>query len=159
MPILVDPPKTRRTPKPSPGTKGKPQRNLWRFRFPWVKTAVSAPTDDDELRIENLTSRTWALYLGYRSLGRIEPETQRVFHVVKSGLLQVRPVDPPLGSEFLTADIRPATWVVQICRGLEEEEEVYELRVLGMEQALGGKPGGVKGPLLRRVRGRFAGLT
>ena len=158
MPILVDPPKTDRPPRSSPRTGTKPQRNLWRFRFPWVKTAVSAPTDDDELRIENLTTRTLTLYLGYRSLGRIEPESQRVFHVVKTGVLQARPVDPPVESEYLTADIRPATWVVQICRGLEEEEDLYELRVLGREQVLGGKPGGTKEPLLRRVRGRFAGL-
>jgi len=159
MPIFVDPPSVRDSPTMSPRTSPKRWRNLWRFRFPWVKTAVSAPTDDEELLVENLTGRTWQVHLGYRGLGAIAPESQRRYQVVKSGTLSVRQMDAPVGGEYLTAEVNRSTWVVQIYDLSPEGEGVYDLRVLGREMAQWDSRPIHKERLLERMRARLPGFS
>ena len=45
-------------PEPRPELHG----DLWRFRFPWIKTAVAAPVYNGDLSIVNRTERTFQLW-------------------------------------------------------------------------------------------------
>lgn len=120
MPPVADP--------EAPATRTRTRRRWWRFRFPWVKTAVSAPTDDDQLLIDNTTDREWAIHLGYRELGIVAPETRRLYRVVKQGTLSARRVDAPPGDSYLILHIRPNVHAVQIL-DISGGERFYELRI------------------------------
>lgn len=72
-----------------PVTETEPERRLdrWRYRFPWVKTAVDAPIDGDRLLIDNQTDRAWKLWHRFREIGMVAEGTQKRVRVVKAGLL------------------------------------------------------------------------
>jgi hypothetical protein len=111
-------------PQRPPQTGTRRRRRWFRFRFPWIKTAVSAPSDDDELLVLNQTDLGWLLHLGYRDLGAISPHDARLYRVVKAGLLTARQVDAPVGTEYLTMSLGPAIQVVAIVE-LEPGTGVY----------------------------------
>jgi len=120
-------------PDAPPATRTRARRRWWRFRLPWVKTAVSAPTDDDELLIDNTTEREWVLYLGYRNLGIIPANSQAVYRVAKIGLLTARRVDAPVGERYLTLHISPSVRIIQIV-DISGGEGFYELQVAAGRQ-------------------------
>lgn len=106
-------------------------RRAWgRFLFPWRKTAVGAPTNDDELHIDNRTADAWVLCLKYRDLGIVEPFGQRVVRVVKAGQLTARPVDGAAAVGYLIAQIRPNVRTVEIHGALVLGELMYDLRLV-----------------------------
>lgn len=116
-------------PNAPPATDTRTRRRWWRFRFPWRRTAVSAPTNDDELLIDNTTDVPWALHLGYRNLGIIDPDSRALYRVVKSGLLSARRVDAPVGDGYLTLALPPGARIVQIL-DISGGERFYDLRLL-----------------------------
>ena len=122
-----------RPPDVPPKTRTRPRRSWWRFRLPWRKTAVSAPTNPDELLIVNDTDVAWGCHLGYRHLGPVDPGERRLFRVVKAGMLSARQIDAPVGSPYLTIHIGPHVRVVEIV-DLSGGEGFYELRTMGAEQ-------------------------
>jgi hypothetical protein len=127
MPIVVDHPASAdRPPELSPQPSPRPRRSWWRFLFPWVRTAVGAPTDDDRLVVDNRTDFPWMIHLGYRRLGTVAPHTTLVEQVVKVGVLSARQADAPVGTEYLTIWLTPTAHVVQIL-DLGHEEGLYEL--------------------------------
>jgi hypothetical protein len=75
---------------PATPTKTETKRGFTRFRFPWQKTKVASRGDEEELIVLNSTRVPWALHLGYRSLGDVEPGQQVTYLVVKRGALTAR---------------------------------------------------------------------
>ncbi|MGI8826791.1 MAG: hypothetical protein ACR2JC_14295 [Chloroflexota bacterium] len=89
--VYVDPPlddglQTGAVPEPRPAL----QSNRWRLRFPWVKTAVSAPTYDGQLLIANRTDLTWLVWHNYHSLGRLDAGDQRHVRLIRAGTISAR---------------------------------------------------------------------
>ncbi|MBV9281291.1 MAG: hypothetical protein JOZ41_14520 [Chloroflexi bacterium] len=133
MPIAVDHPAgADRSPELSPQPSPRARRSWWRFLFPWIRTAVGAPADDDRLIVDNRTDLAWMIHLGYRRLGRVAPHTTLAERVVKAGMLSARQADAPVGTEYLTIWLTPTTQVVQIL-DLGHEEGLYELSLLAAE--------------------------
>ena len=124
-PVIVDPPTDA-----APPTAPRLRRQWWRFRFPWVKTAIGAPTSDDELLIDNATDDAWSLYLGYRDLGTVEPRDQRLVQVVKTGLFSARQSVAPAGTAYITIPIRPAVHTVRIRQERVDNNTLYDLQLI-----------------------------
>jgi hypothetical protein len=104
--------------------------------FPWVKTAVGAPTEDDDLLIVNATDEAWMLWLGYRSLGIVPPRVEWAITIARPGLLSARRVGAPVGTEYLTLPLTPAVRAVQIAGTLVAGETPYILRAIERPRAL-----------------------
>jgi hypothetical protein len=113
------------TPEPHPYL----QPDGWRFRFPWVKTAVSAPTYDGELLIANRTDATWLLWHNYHSLGLLDAGAERRVGLVRAGTVSARKLVADVNSEYLLLSLSPdlqAAEIVDVSPG----EGAYVLRRL-----------------------------
>lgn len=129
MPAILDrPPEAPATTE----TQAEPTRPWWRRRMPFAlpRTRNAAPTDGDELVIDNQTNEAWRVHLGYRDLGVLAAHTQVQVHVVKSGMLTARQVAGPAGAGYLTTYINPSVHTVQIRHSLINNEPFYDLRLL-----------------------------
>ena len=135
MSVVLDRPPTDDAVDTPPETAPRLQRQWWRFRFPWVKTAVGAPTEDDDLLIVNATDEAWMLSLGYRTLGMVPPRVEWVVAIVRTGLLSARRVGAPVGTEYLTLSLTPAVRAVQIASTVLPGETSYILRVIERPRA------------------------
>ena len=127
MPTLLDAP-----PEGIPQTKT--DRRRLRFRLPWTRTAVSAPTDDEDLLVVNETEVSWTLALGYRQLGVLGPKEHRRYHVLKLGMLTARRNGAPTGEEYLMLHISPAVEAVRIVQ-LAKDLALFELQEVQRHQA------------------------
>jgi hypothetical protein len=113
---------------PETRTSPQSQRNWWRFRFPWVKTAVGTPTADDEtVLIDNLTDEEWVLHLSFHALGTVAPHRQQTIKIVKWQMLTARQFHAPLGTEYLTADLTPRVKAVEIRHDARHGQLAYYL--------------------------------
>lgn len=131
MSIVVDRPATEPAiDDPPPPTAPRRRRHWWRWRFPWVKTAVSAPLDDQPLLIRNRTDEAWALSLNYHDLGVLPPHDQYSFSVVKRGLLCARQPQAPIGTAYLTLALKSSISTVEIDCDLLQGQMLYDLRPL-----------------------------
>lgn len=110
-----------------PPTQPRRRRQWWKWRFPWVKTAVGAPADDEPLLIVNATNEAWALSLGYRDLGVLPPHDEYSFEVVKVGLLSARQPNAAPGTPYLTLALTPRVSVVEIGARVVQGETLYGL--------------------------------
>lgn len=113
-------------------TEPQRERSKWITRRPWPRgrTRNAAPTNDEELVIDNQTFVAWRVYLRFRDLGIIHPMSRSTERVVKSGELSVRPLDAPVGTEYLMAYLRPSVQTVQIRSEARGNDLVYDLRLL-----------------------------
>lgn len=145
--ICVDPPAelTEQPPAAIPETAPQRQPNRWRYRFPWVKTAVGAPLYDDELLIDNRTPHAFALWHAYHALGVVDAHSQRTVRLVKSGLLSARQLIAPPGADYLLISLNPEARGVAICDISGGGEGYYDLRLLG--------PGELRRPRLPETAG------
>ena len=139
MPAVID-----RPPVEAPRTEPAPERRRPSWRFPWnkPKTRIAAPTEDDELLIDNRTDQAWTLHLGYRSLGRIEPHAKLLVHVVKTGMLTARPVNAPVGVGYLTAFLTGEIETVEIRGERMGGEHLYDLQLLTTRRGRSKRVGG-----------------
>lgn len=113
--IYVDPPLDEGRGKVSmPRPWNRRQGRRWRLYFPWVKTAVSAPTYNGELLIVNRTEHTWLLWHNYHALGPIDPGLERHFKLVRVGSISVRKLVADAGSEYLLLPLTPDLLGVEI---------------------------------------------
>lgn len=152
MAIIVEPPPGEEAMAAPPTTAPRRRRQWWRWRFPWVKTAVAAPFDDEVLLIVNTTDRPWIVSLGYRNLGLYQPYERHYAHVVRSGLLTARQPDASAGDGYLTLSISPAVYAVEIRCDVVAGERSYGLWVRE-EPRPGRAPAPVNKPgLARRFR-------
>lgn len=127
MAIVVEPPPIKQDDDAPPRTKTRRRRHWWRWRFPWIKTAVSAPVDDEPLLIVNATDEAWALSLSYRDLGIVRSHEHRAVYVVRTGILQARRADAPGDEGYLTLPITHRTQAVQIACRVLDGEALYSL--------------------------------
>ena len=135
MPVVLDRPSTDDAVDMPPETAPQLRRQWWRYMFPWVKTAVGAPTEDDDLLIVNATDEAWILWLGYRSLGMVPPRLEWTMTVARPGLLSARRVGAPVGTEYLTLSLTRAVHAVQIAPTVLPDETPYILRVIERPRA------------------------
>ena len=135
MPVVLDRPPTDDAVDMPPETAPQLRRQWWRYMFPWVKTAVGAPTEDDDLLIVNATDEAWILWLGYRSLGMVPPRLEWTITVARPGLLSARRVGAPVGTEYLTLSLTRAVHAVQIAPTVLPDETPYILRVIERPRA------------------------
>jgi hypothetical protein len=139
VPVILD-----RPPQAPPPTlpAAEPKRPWWKRYFPWTspQTRIAGPTDDGELLLDNRTDDTWALHLGYRALGPIAPHTRQHVRVVKSGMLTARPAAAPAGADYLIASLHPHVHTVQIRHSVVQGVSVYDLHLIGGEEAARPKP-------------------
>lgn len=127
--IYVDPRGSARDEKEArTKTSPAPQRDRWRYRFPWVKTAVSAPTYNGEILIINRTDRTWLLWHNYHQLGPFDPVDERRVRVVRMGTISARPLTDT-DAEYLLLSLHPSTDGVEIV-DVAAGEGFYALRAL-----------------------------
>jgi hypothetical protein len=125
-PVVLDDPSAA-VPQPAP----RLFRHRWRFRFPWVKTAVGAPIDDEGLLIDNRTGDAWRLHLGYRDLGTVAPYRQRLVTVSRAGMLMARQLHAPTGTEYLMLPLTPRVRAVEIRRDSRQGKTLaYELHAV-----------------------------
>ena len=136
MPIVLDRPLTDDAVDMPPETAPRLQRQWWRYMFPWVKTAVGAPTEDDDLLIVNATDEAWMLSLGYRALGMVPPRVEWAITVARIGLLSARRVGAPVGTEYLTLSLTPTVRAVQIANTALPGETPYILRAIERPRTL-----------------------
>lgn len=132
MSIVLDRPpaeEAERIEEPPP-TEPRRRRQWWKWRFPWVKTAVGAPADDEPLLIVNATDVAWALSLGYHDLGVLPPRDEYSFEVVKAGLLSARQPNAAPGTPYLTLPLAPRVSVVEIGARVLQGETLYGLSVM-----------------------------
>lgn len=115
-------------------TKTQPQRERSKLiaKTPWPRgrTRNSAPLEDDELILDNKTFATWHLYVRFRDLGLLAPQQRVTQRVVKSGQLSARPLDAPVGTEYLTAYLRPAVRTVEFRSQAIGNEMLFDLRLI-----------------------------
>ena len=126
--IYVDPPfddgsETSAVPEARPHL----QPHRWRFHFPWVKTAVSAPTYNGELLIANRTNQTWLLWHNYHSLGLLDAGNERHVRLVRAGTISARKLVADLDSEYLLLTLSPDLLGVEIV-DIAPGEGFYSLR-------------------------------
>ena len=136
MPVVLDRPPTDDAVDMPPETAPQLRRQWWRYMFPWVKTAVGAPTEDDDLLIVNATDEAWILWLGYRSLGMVPPRVEWAITVAKTGLLSARRLVAPVGTEYLTLSLTRAVRAVQIAGTVLPDETSYILRMIERPRTL-----------------------
>lgn len=120
--ICVDPPldhRARVDPVPEPRPDLQPNR--WRFRFPWVKTAVSAPSYNGEILIANRTYETWLLWHNYHNLGLLDPGDTRLVRLVRAGTLSARQLVADVSSEYLLLSLSPDLAGAEIVETAPEE--------------------------------------
>jgi hypothetical protein len=134
MSIFVQPPYDPDQHLPKPETETEPQRqeDLWRYRFPWIKTAISASPYNDSLAVENRTSHAWMLWHRYHALGSIAPKRKEVFRLVKTGLITARQYPPPPRAEHIVLELAPsisAATIVDVSGG----EGFYAFQVVELE--------------------------
>ncbi len=122
-PPFDDGPRTDAVPEPHPHL----QPNRWRFHFPWVKTAVSAPTYNGEILIANRTDQTSLLWHNYHSLGSLEPGVERHVRVVRVGTISVRKLAADPDPEYLLLSLAPDLLGAEIV-DMVPDEGVYTLR-------------------------------
>jgi hypothetical protein len=135
---------------PVPETAPQRQPNRWRYRFPWVKTAVSAPIYDDELTIDNQTDFTWQLWHDYHSLGLVPPRGLRRRRLVKAGTISARRLPAPTGEEYIFVSLNPTAAEVRIV-DLSAGESLHALEIIeGVAPEDGG--GGLGGEGLAGLR-------
>ena len=151
MSIVLDRPPTYDEAVPvddPPPTQPQRRRQWWRWRFPWVKTAVGAPLGDEPLLVVNSTGESWALALGYHDLGVLPPHDQYAFEVSKAGLLSARQPNAPSGTPYLTLTLAPRISAVEIYGDTLAEATLYGLRIFTGRRA---RPRSVKELLSRRT--------
>ena len=126
--IYVDPPfddgpRTDAVPEP----RSHLQPNRWRFHFPWVKTAVSAPTYNGELLIANRTDHTWLVWHNCHGLGLLDAGDERHVRLVRAGTLSTRKLVADADSEYLLLSLSPDLLGVEIV-DIASGEGFYTLR-------------------------------
>src|SRR5579875_2538087 len=116
MAIIVDPPfdVDRSFPEAVPETEPRLQPNRWRYRFPWVKTAVGAPLYDNVLLVINQTNRSWLLHHGCHCLGTIAPLADRRFRLVKSGIFTAIQMPAPADAEYIVVQLKESARAIRI---------------------------------------------
>lgn len=114
----------------SPRTAPRRRRAWWRLRFPWTKTAVSAPVADDDLIIVNNTDEAWTLSLGYRELGTMPPHDRQEVNVVRQGLLRACQAGAAVAAGPLTLALTPAVRAVEINCVVLQGVPLYHLRAI-----------------------------
>lgn len=138
--VSADPPFVEDTPRyPATAPAPKSQGTLWRFRFPWVKTAVGAPTYNNVLQVVNHTVDAWMVWHNYHWLGALEPETERTFQVVRAGTLSARPRGAGPESEYLLISLAPHLVGVEIV-DLDGDGSVYVLRPISDPDGTSAEP-------------------
>jgi hypothetical protein len=133
MPVLLEP-ETEELPETKTEPRLKRERPRWLARLPWPrgKTRNAAP-DDDELIVDNQTFAAWHVYLGYRDLGVLPPQRklkEQLGRGAKNGLIDVSPLDAPVGTDNLTAYVRPAVHTVEIRSQIINNEPRFDLHLL-----------------------------
>ncbi len=122
---------------PPPETQSRParERARWWTKRPWPRgrTRNSAPLEDDRLIIANRTSITWSVHVGFRELAPVTPQTERQEQVVKSGMLTARPLEAPVGADYLTIYLHPSVEKVEIRSQQIRGELLYDLRLVGRD--------------------------
>ncbi|MGI8968471.1 MAG: DNA-directed RNA polymerase subunit alpha C-terminal domain-containing protein [Chloroflexota bacterium] len=113
--------------EPVPETLPERQRDRWRHRFPWSKTAVGASPYDDSLVVTNGTSLTWMLWHRFHALGSIPPDGQRAYRLVKSGLLVAQVYPPPTGAVYILLELAADMSKVEIV-DISGNEGLYTLQ-------------------------------
>lgn len=117
------------TPPPVPETAPRLRPDRWRYRFPWVKTAVSAPIYDGQLIIANDTDFTWQIWHDYHSLGLVPPRSLRRRRLVKSGTVSARRLPAPVGEEYIFVSLIPSAAEVRIV-DISVGEGLYALEIV-----------------------------
>jgi hypothetical protein len=127
MPVTIEPPAP---PQPETESQAQPEWPRWITKSPWPRgrTRNAAPVNDEELVIDNRTFLAWHVYLGYRDLGVVLPMSRDTEQVIKTGMLNVWPVDAPVGTEYFTAFLRPSIQTVEIRSQALGNEVLYDLR-------------------------------
>ncbi len=126
--IFVEPPDEATHPSAAvPEPRSHLQPDGWRYHFPWVKTAVSAPAYNSALLIANRTEKTWLLWHNYHSLGMLEAGTERRVRVVRAGTLSARQLLAGPQAEYLLVSLAYDLIGVEIA-DISGGEGVYELR-------------------------------
>src|SRR5579884_1536277 len=128
--IYVDPPvddshQSDAVPEPHPHL----QPSRWQFRFPWVKTAVSAPSYNGELLIVNRTRQRWLVWHNYHRLGLFDAGDIRHVRLVRAGTISARKLVTDVNSEYLLLALSPTLFGVEIVN-ITPEEGFYTLRSL-----------------------------
>src|SRR5579883_1150491 len=123
-------------PDDPPETAPQRRRQWWRYLFPWLKTAVGAPIEDDALIIMNETDHPWACAAGFRSLVLVAPHADKATSVVRKGQLSARRADAPADTSPLVVAMTPSVRVVQITCDVVGGIERYNI------WALSGPPDG-----------------
>lgn len=133
MPAILERPPILDPPNPAgealeqpPRTATRRRRHWLRYLFPWVKTAIGAPIEDDALIIMNATGHTWSCAVGFRSLGLVAPHDDTAISVVRRGLLTARRLDVP-DDDPLALAMTPSVRVVQITSTVIGGAEVFTM--------------------------------
>lgn len=126
--VFVDPADDAAHPSAAvPEPRSHLQPDGWRYHFPWVKTAVSAPAYNTALLIANRTEKSWLLWHNYHSLGLLEAGTERRVRVVRAGTLSARQLLAGPQAEYLLVSLASDLIGVEIAE-ISGGEGVYELR-------------------------------
>lgn len=126
--IYVEPPGEVGHPSAAlPEPRSHLQPDGWRYHFPWVKTAVSAPAYNTALLIANRTEKTWLLWHNYHSLGMLEAGIERRVRVVRTGTLSARQLLAGPQAEYLLVSLAYELVAVEIA-DISGGEGIYELR-------------------------------
>jgi hypothetical protein len=110
-------------------TDARLQPDGWRYYFPWVKTAVGTPFDNDRLLVDNQTGRAWKLWHRFHEVGMVAEYSQKELRVVRAGLLTAQQVPPTGGADFIMVTLRPSGYAVQIVDA-SPGEAFFEMRLL-----------------------------
>jgi hypothetical protein len=126
-----DRPQVEAVPEPHPHL----QPNRWRFHFPWVKTAVSAPTYNGELLLANRTDHTWLVWHNYHGLGLLDPGDERHVRLARVGTISARKLVADADSEYLLLSLTPDLLGVEIV-DVAPGEGFYTLRAMDTHGAM-----------------------
>lgn len=133
--IYVDPsPESGDPPSAMPEPHPRLQPDRWRFHFPWVKTAVSAPIYNRELLIANRTDRTWLVWHNYHNLGLLDAGTERHVRVVRAGTMSARELLADADSEYLLVSLTSEVQGIEIV-DIAAGEGLYTLRPMNAAAA------------------------
>lgn len=129
MSVVMDrPPVIEAEPMEDPPETAPRRKRVWgRLLFPWLKTAIASPIEDDDLLIVNSTDDTWALSLGYHDLGSMPPRDRQVVSVVRKGRLQARQVGAARDAPALTLALTPSVRAVEISVTVLQGVALYHL--------------------------------
>ncbi|GAC1384906.1 MAG: hypothetical protein NVS4B7_20780 [Ktedonobacteraceae bacterium] len=124
--MAIKPPEVER--RKMPPLETSPRRSGGWFRRLQQRIKLALAGDDEELILNNETGVSWRVYHNYHQLGIIDGGERRVFHLVKHGSLNARPLEDGEDVEYLILPLSVRIQRVRIYRRrMGKEMEIYDM--------------------------------